>query len=132
MIGAIQTALSGLLAASRKTEAVASNIANMETVGSLEEGGQKPYTPITTQQTATSSGGVKSTFKPYEPPFVPAYDPNSPFANKDGEIGVPNVDLANEAVNMQVAKIAYGANAAVIRTANEMDDALLNIFDKKA
>ena len=132
MISAIQTALSGLMAASRKVEASASNIANMSTAGSIDENGKKPYTPIYAEQTTTESGAVKSTFKPYDPAFVPAYDPDSPFANKDGIIGTPNVDLAKESVNMTEAKIAYKASAAVIRASDEMNDALLNIFDKKA
>ena len=69
MLNAINIALSGLTAASKKVEASASNIANLQTVGSLEEGGQSPYTPITAQQTAVTDAqgngiGVTSQFQP--------------------------------------------------------------------
>ncbi|MCC7305783.1 MAG: flagellar biosynthesis protein FlgC, partial [Alphaproteobacteria bacterium] len=40
MINAIATALSGLTAATKKVAATASNIANLQTVGSLEPGGR--------------------------------------------------------------------------------------------
>ena len=60
------------------------------------------------------------------------YSPDSPFANSEGIIGVPNVDLAEEAVNLQIARTTYKANAAVIRVTEELSDELLRVLDKKA
>lgn len=136
MINAIQTALSGLLAASRRVEASASNIANQLTAGSLEDPDNAPYTPLTVQQeslkgTDGQSFGVKSEFAPKNPAFIPAYDPDSPFANEDGIIGLPNVDLAEEAVNLSIARAGYKASLAVVKTADEMQDDLLRTFDKR-
>ena len=137
MLNAINIALSGLTAASKKVEASASNIANLQTVGSLEEGGQSPYTPITAQQTAVTDAqgngiGVTSQFQPKGEPYYSMYSPDSPFANSEGIIGVPNVDLAEEAVNLQIARTTYKANAAVIRVTEELSDELLRVLDKKA
>ncbi|MCM2344253.1 MAG: flagellar basal body protein [Alphaproteobacteria bacterium] len=136
MINTIQIALSGLNAASRKVEASASNIANMQTMGSLENPEAAPYTPLATQQTALTDGqgnglGVKSDFIPKPQPFTPAYAPDSPFANAQGLVGAPNVDLAEEAVNLSIAKTAYKANVAVIKTTEDMTDELLSVFDRK-
>lgn len=136
MIDAIQIALSGLMAASRKVAAVASNVANLQTVGSLDNPQETPYTPLETQQTAQSDSngnplGVQSTFVLKATPFVPAYDPGSPFANADGLVGMPNIDLAEEAVNMMTAKIAYKAGLNVIKTADEMQKDLLNAVNRK-
>jgi len=136
MINAIQTALSGLAAAAKKVEATASNVANLTTVGSIDDPDNAPYTPLTTKQTALADSngnglGVKAEFFSKDPAFIATYSPDSPFANGDGIIGVPNVDLAEEAVNLSLAKHAYKANASVIKTANEMEDELLNIFDKR-
>jgi len=39
-----------------------------------------------------------------------------------------NVDLASEIVDMTLAKTAFSANVAVIKTADEMQGALLNIL----
>ena len=136
MINAIQTALSGLFAASRKIEASASNIANLQTVGSLDDPDNKPYTPLTTKQTTVTDTngtglGVKSEFVPKDPPFVSVFSPDSPFADENGIIGIPNVNLAEEAVNIQLAKVAFKANLKIIEAAKEMSDALLRTFDKK-
>lgn len=136
MTNAIQIALSGLSAAVKKVNASASNIANLQSVGSLEPGGQAPYTPIGTAQSAVTdqSGnglGVRSDYVPKNQPFVPAYSPDSPFADANGIIGVPNVDLAEEAVNLNLAEITYKANIAVLKTAEELSDELFKAFDKK-
>ena len=131
MINALQTALSGLFSASKRVEASASNIANLTTGGSLEPSGKAPYSAVTTVSETTGYGGVKTDIVRKNTPFVPAYDPDSPFANADGIIGVPNVDLAEEAVNMITAKTAYKANIAVIKTVDDMQDELLKSLDRK-
>ena len=136
MAGPINIALTGLAAATRQVNATASNIANLQTVGSLEEGGQAPYTPLTTTQTTiTGEGGqpfgVNSTYAPRNPPFVPAFDPDSPFADENGVIGVPNINLAEEIVNLNLAELVFKANVSVIETAAELDDELLSIFDER-
>ncbi len=132
MINAIGIALSGLNAASQQIDASAANIANAGDAGSLTNPSQAPYTPVTVQQTTGAGGSVNTVVVPKTPPFVPAFDPSSPFANSSGLVGEPNVDLTQEAVNIDVAKTAYRANLAVIKTAKEMDDALFSVFDTKA
>lgn len=132
MTNTIGIALSGLMSATRKVAAAASNIANLNTAGSLTPGQQAPYQSVTTADTAQAGGGVKTEVIPKNPPFVPAYDPDSPFADAQGLIGVPNTDLASEAVNLTLAKTAYKANLAVLKTEDEMQDALLKSFDRKA
>lgn len=136
MLNTISIALSGLNAASNKVSASASNIANMTTTGSLEAGKQAPYDALTTRQTAQSDAqgnpaGVRSDVVSAGRPFVPSYAPGSPFANADGMIGTPNVDLAEEAINMSMAETSYKANISVIKTTDEMSEELLRIFDDK-
>ena len=131
MTNAIGIALSGLQAAAKRVNAVASNIANLQTVGSLTPGGQAPYTPLEVQQTAQANGGVASDYAPRNPAFVPAYDADSPFADENGVIGVPNVDLATEAVNLNLAELTYKANLKTIEAARDLDKELLSIFDRK-
>ena len=128
MLNAIGIALSGLQTASRKAEASANNIANMQT---------PDYEPLTTAQTAQadSSGngqGVSSRNIPKTQPFTPSYAPDSPFADNKGYVNAPNVDLAEEAVNMTLAETTYKANIAIIKTVNEMTDEMLKTFDEKA
>ena len=130
MIKAIGIAITGLDAAAKKISAGASNIANLQTTGSLSKDGKAPYTPLNTTQTASPTG-VSTNFTPKNNPFTPAYDPDSPYADENGYIGVPNVDLAEEAVNLSLAKLSYKANLEVIKTAESMSDELLDMFDKK-
>lgn len=137
MINAISTAISGLAVSAKRIEASASNIANFATTGSLEEGEKPPYTAQEVRQTTVTGDngeplGVSAVSVPKDPAFVPAFDPGSPFANGEGLVGVPNVNLAEEAVNMKMAELAYKANISVIKTAEEMQDALLETFDEEA
>jgi flagellar basal-body rod protein FlgC len=132
MIGAISTALTGLLAASKRVEASASNIANASSAGSLDPSSpNQPYQALTTVQTANDTGGVTATNIPKSPGFVNAFAPDSPFANSEGLVGAPDVDLASEAVNLKLAEITYKANIETLKTAGEMSNELLNIFDKR-
>lgn len=128
MINAIHIALSGLQAASRRVEASASNIANLQT---------PDYKAQTTLQTAQNDGagqgsGVTAQNIPKTSPYTPSYDPDSPFANGQGIVNTPNVDLAEEAVNMSLADTAYRASVAVIKTTDEMTQDMLKAFDRKA
>lgn len=40
-------------------------------------------------------------------------------------------DLAQGVVDLKIGEVAFKANAAVIRTAGELSDELLHIFDEK-
>lgn len=137
MINVINTALSGLNAAAKKVDAAASNIANVSTTGSVEDGGQAPYSALTTVQKTVVDGegnglGARTDIVPKDPGFVPAYAPDSPFANAEGIIGVPNVNLAEEAVNLKLAEISYKASLSVIKTADELSEELLHTVDRDA
>lgn len=136
MINAINTALSGLLASSKRIEASASNIANLNTTGSLNDPDNAPYSALTTiQETVTDSDGngqgVKATNIPKNTPFVPAFDPDSPFANKEGLIGAPNVNLAEEAVNINISETTFKANLKVIETVDQLSEELFRSFDRE-
>lgn len=132
MIKAINIALTGLDAASKKLNASASNIANISTSGSLGDNGPAPYTPQTTTQKTTEVGGVTTTTIDRKNPFTPAFDPDSPFADENGIIGIPNVNLAEEGVNTVSAKNEYKANLQVIKAASELNEELLRLFDDEA
>ena len=136
MIKAIGIALTGLNAATKRLDASAANIANLKIAGSPEEGKQAPYTPREVRQSTVmgengGANGVNVQIISANKPFVPVYDPDSPFADESGIIGIPNINPAEEIINMKLAEYSFKANAAVIRTGAEMGDELLRIFDKK-
>ena len=132
MISAIGIALTGLDAASTRLNASASNIANFGNAGSLTDPNNAPYTPLTTQSEAISvPGGVQTKIVPRDNPFTPAFDSDSPFADENGIIGIPNVDFAEEIINMKQAEIAYKANLKTLETAGQMFDELLDSLNRK-
>lgn len=134
MIGVINTALSGLLSSSKQAQSAASNIANVTTAGALSaEDGPAPYNATTTTSAslaASQGGGVATNIVQKDPGFVQAYAPNSPFANEEGLIGVPNVSLEEEAINLKIAEITYKANASVLGVASDLNDELINTLDR--
>lgn len=137
MINAIGIALTGLDSAVKKLNAGAANIANLQTVGSLDSSGPAPYAPVTTvQQTITDNQGgvlgVRTDVVPRTDPYYPAFIPDSPFANAEGLVGVPNIDLAGELVNLKIAETAYKANLATIRVSSALSEDLFRAVDKKA
>lgn len=118
------------------TQRLNASAANLQTSGSLEEGKQAPYSALTTVSKAQTVGGegagVTTNVVPKNTPFVPAFSPDSPFADKNGVIGVPNVDLAEEVVNVNLAEITFKANLKTLQTAQDLDKELLRILDEKA
>jgi flagellar basal-body rod protein FlgC len=131
MINAIGIALTGLNSASQRLNASASNIANAGTTGSLTDTNNAPYTPKNAQSKALGNGGVQTQISDRSPAFIPAYDADSPFADENGLIGVPNVDYASEIVDMKLAEISYKTNLKTIAVSKDMFEELLSTFDKK-
>lgn len=137
MVGSIiSTVLTGILGAAKQAEAAASNIVNADTVGSTDASGQQAYTPVDTVNTSLSDGngsaGIRTEFVPRDPAFVPSFQPGSPFADENGFVNAPNVNLSAELVTLKEAEFSYKANAQLIRTDKELFSELLNAVDTKA
>ena len=60
------------------------------------------------------------------PAYYLAYDPNAPFANLQGMVATPNVDLASEIANLNDAAIGFRANLAAFQASSRMFKSLLN------
>ena len=130
MISGFSTSLSGLMAQSKRVAVSADNIANMHSRGLRADGpAEQPgaYVPKRTQDVSTASGGVRAEVRAVEPPSVEVYAPSNPDADANGVAALPNVNLAAELVTQIQAQTAYEANAAAIRTQDEMTDSLLDI-----
>ena len=133
MLSAISTALSGLTAASKRVETASENIANLSSAGALNPAdGPLPYETQLTVQKTSETGGALAESIPKNPGFIESYAPDSPFANEDGLIGVPNTNLAEEAVNMKLAEITYKANLKTLETTSDMTEELFRTLDRKA
>ena len=125
-------AVSGLNVASLRLQVAANNIANSLSDGPLP-GAANPdnvppaYTPLRVNQTDLAGGGTSATVSSVSPATVSTFDPTASFANVDGFVASPNVDLANEMIQLLIARYTFAANAQVIRADAQMSAALLNI-----
>ena len=127
-------ALSGMNAAARRLEVSASNVANFESTGVLPNGdGTVPvgspqaYAPLELVQTESAGGGTQTALTTVTPPTTAVYDPQAPFANPDGLVAAPNVDLAQELIGQLLASYTYTANATVMKADDRMTRTLLDI-----
>lgn len=136
MTDVFSIALSGLGAQQKRLAGTASNIANASTAGTVPGtvpsapastvSGSTVYKPLSVNLTSLASGGVRADVVADENGYSLAYDPSSPYANSEGMIAVPNVDLTTEIVNLLEIKTSYKANLAVLKTQDEMLGALLD------
>jgi flagellar basal-body rod protein FlgC len=130
MIAGFAASLSGLLAQGKRLAVSADNVANMQSRG-FRQGGpaEQPgaYRPKQVQDVTTVGGGVRAQTRPVTPPSVEIYAPSHPDADAQGIAALPNVNLAEELVIQLQAKRAYEANAATLRTQDELTDSLLDI-----
>jgi flagellar basal-body rod protein FlgC len=141
-------ATSGLSAASLRVNVAASNIANVQTTGPLpaSDGSRRSavtgssgiaptfpaaYVPLRVDQIDQSSGstpgGTIATVSTVSPSYIVQSDPSAAFANGDGLVAAPNVDIAGEFVQLAAAKYSFIANAKVIQAYAETEKSLLDI-----
>ncbi|MFA7269816.1 MAG: flagellar basal body rod protein FlgC [Sterolibacterium sp.] len=114
---------SALTAQSARLNTVASNLANADSVAGSN--GQ-PYRAKQVVFAATPVGpeggqGVRVTqVVESAAPLRMNYEPNSPFANEQGYVAMPNVNPVEEMVNMISASRSYQTNAEVMNTAKSL------------
>lgn len=127
---AINTALSGLSAASTRIDVSAANIANQNSTATKVNGvtTNKAYIPQDVVQVSLGAGGVRADVHDAANPTTKLYDPASSQAGQDGFVEVPNVDTAKELVNQQIAAYDYKANLKAIQVASRMEQNLLDML----
>ena len=104
MSGILGIAVSGLNAAASRVSNATNNIVNASSTN---------FKPQDVVSISNASGGVSTQTQPR----TPATD----------STGAPNVDIASELVTTKSAQATYSANAAVVKVAKKLDDALLDI-----
>ena len=127
---AISAAASALSVERTRIEVAVSNIANAESTRSVNG---EPYRrrdvviraePIDSFSAAlgrsTATGVKVSAVVEDQSDFRRRYEPSHPDADKDGFVSLPNVDAANEMVDMVGAARAYQANLAAIGIIRDM------------
>ena len=114
---------SGMAAQSQRLNAVASNLANVDSTTSSDG---KPYKAKEVVFAATPMGspdaqGVKvASVAESTVPMKLVYDPNHPLADAKGYVAMPNVNVVDEMVNMISASRSYQNNVDVLNTSKAL------------
>lgn len=120
---------SALTAQSARLNAVASNLANADSIVGAD--GQ-PYRAkqVVFKATSVEGGGLGVRVTQVVDSAAPLrlqYEPTNPAANEQGYISMPNVNVVDEMVNMISASRAYQNNAEVMNTAKSLAQKTLAI-----
>jgi flagellar basal-body rod protein FlgC len=113
---------SALTAQSARLNAVASNLANADSV--VGPDGQ-PYRAkqVVFKATPVEGGGIGvrvTQVVESAAPLRTTYDPSNPAANEQGYVAMPNVNVVDEMVNMISASRSYQNNVEVLNTAKSL------------
>lgn len=132
MSSILAIAASGMSAASTRLSVAARNIANVHSNGALPGAAAppdapQPYTPQRVDQFELAGGGTTARVSPAASEPVPVHVPGAPYADENGMVGAPNVDLAPQLVEAMVAKYAFAANALVMGSGAQMQRGVLDI-----
>ena len=126
MFSTIDIAMSGLKAYNKQMTAIGSNIANARTT---DAGNGEPYRRIEAMFKADGSGGVEiSDLIEDKGAFQTILDPGHPNADADGFVMMPNVNMATEMINLNVASRTYQANAAILKRYQKMVETTIELL----
>jgi flagellar basal-body rod protein FlgC len=127
---ALDIAGSGMAAEAERLTAVASNVANANSVGTAPGAAYRArevvFEAVSAQddadpQSAVGMAGVKvAAVVESSAPLHTAYDPGSPFADANGYVTMPNVNPVDEMVNMISAQQDYQANLEAFNVAKSL------------
>jgi len=119
-------------------DAISYNVANINTVRSMEQGAVRRQTVVGTADASPApsmvgTGGTVGngvSFKMVQSDSgegLVTFDPEHPLANEDGYVRRPDIDLTTEMADMIIAQRGYQANLAVIQRATESYQAALQL-----
>jgi flagellar basal-body rod protein FlgC len=134
MFDILDMGASGLQAQRIRLDAIAGNIANIDTT----HGPNGEKTPFRRRMVVLASGQPNDPGKPgvhvqeikLDPsPFIQKYEPGNPDADpKTGIVKYPNIDMTIEYVNALEASRAYEANVTMMETAKSMLSSSLRLL----
>ena len=139
---AMDISVSGIEAQRRTMELISSNIANINTTRTVYGGpyrrkiavlAEKPLdfsSELTAAESrlAAKSGGVEVVDVAEDAtPFQKVYRPSHPDADAQGYVSMPNVNLADEMVDMTYVSQLYNANITAFNVVKKMAQDTLSI-----
>ncbi len=123
LFNVFQVSSSAMTAQSMRLNAVASNLANAESVvgpdGKPYRAKQVVFEAAPLPGTMAQGVRVKQVVEDSSPGRL-IYDPRNPAANEQGYVTMPNVSPVDEMVNMISASRSYQTNVEVMNTAKQL------------
>lgn len=139
-LNTLDIAGSALTAERFRMDVISQNISNINTTMTSEgtpyrrkqvifqERGMDFGTALKEEEKKLKNGGVRVTqVVESQEDFVPVYNPTHPHANDEGYVMMPNVDRAEEMVDLMAASTAYDANITTLNVIKAMTMKALEI-----
>ena len=124
LLNIFDIAVSGMTAQSQRLNAVASNIANADstvtTDGTAYRAKMVEFMTVPVGSSASASGVKVSRVLEDNSPLKKIYNPAHPQADELGYVSMPNVNIAEEMVNMMSASRSYQNNVDSMNIAKSM------------
>lgn len=123
---AIGIASTGMTVHRKWLDAISDNIANVNTVRSMDDSAfQARYVEV--QEGAGTSGAYVKGAAFGSAAGRVTYQPDNPLANAEGYVRMPDIDLGTQMADLIMAQRGYQANAAVVDRAKTAYEAALQI-----
>jgi flagellar basal-body rod protein FlgC len=139
LIGAISVSASALSAQRTRAEVIVENLANSETTRTAEGGPYRRKAVVFGNESVSSFGDLMAEVnsengvrvvdiveEDREP--ILRYQPSHPDANKEGYVAYPNIQPAEDMVDLMSATRGYQANVAAITSVKEMIQRSLDLL----
>jgi flagellar basal-body rod protein FlgC len=135
LLDSFKVAGSGMMSQSQRLNAVSSNMANADTAASSEDRVYQSRKVIFEAKLKRAMGSGARVAESVDVASVatdksPArriYDPKHPLANGEGYVFMPNVNMAEEMVDMMAASRSYQTNAEIMNTSKQLMLKTLNM-----
>jgi flagellar basal-body rod protein FlgC len=126
---------SGLMAEQKRIDVITHNITN---ANQIDEDGT-PYTrqiatfreafdrEVETHRYDLRGVEISNVINDENTPYQTVFDPNSPYANEEGFVTMPNVDMTTEMTDLMIANRAYSANVTAFNSAKAIYQKSLEI-----
>jgi len=73
-----------------------------------------------------AGGGVSTSVQPTSRAAYAAYAPSAAYANSNGQVAAPNIDLPSQIANQASALIQFQANLKVIQASDQLQESVIN------
>jgi len=128
IFGSMDAANSGLVLYRKWLDAVSDNIANMNDVRSTKDSAFQARYVVAQAANYGSAGGVQvAGIALGDAKGRIVNQPDNPLADAEGNVRVPDIDLADQMTQLIIAQRGYQANLAVVERAHDAYSAALQL-----